>query len=303
MIEKVDVGTTGLLTFDGLGELMHLLSIYKILYNDKHGVHSKPTSAAIACDNCSHSEPFLMRQAKENNFHINLWKFLTNGEYAKVGVVERLLLLMFDSGNSSLAALAVQLDSLSESNPYAPKKGRDYDELWTSSQLVAAFKELNASPFLISNLLKGKEIKKGTFDNYPFAPSINSRSQVLDEMQLRKYSGQPFDELSNGEPDNSQQPLNAQPEPSIKNVAHTRSRSGENSSYNSSNLLCMVDGAKENLSKRIQRMFERRKRSLDRVRQLRIEEERREKSQCTFKPSTTSYVPDHSVVLPSSLTL
>eukprot|EP00826_Nyctotherus_ovalis_P003981 TRINITY_DN10827_c0_g3_i3.p1 TRINITY_DN10827_c0_g3~~TRINITY_DN10827_c0_g3_i3.p1 ORF type:complete len:335 (-),score=37.12 TRINITY_DN10827_c0_g3_i3:358-1362(-) len=301
VIDKVDVATTGLLTFDTLGELMHLLSIYKILYNDKHGIHSKPTSTVIACDNCNHSEPFLIRQAKENNFHINLWKFLTNGEHAKVDVVKEMLLLMFDSGNSSLGVLAMQLDSLSENNPYAPKKGRDYDELWTSSQLITAFKELNASPFLISNLLRGKEISKDIFNYYPFAPSINSKSQILDEQQLRKYSSQPFDELSNGGPGNSHRPVNAQSEPSTKNTTHTRSRSGENSSHNSSNLSHVVDGAKENLSRRIERMFERRKRSLDKVRQIRIEEERKEKSQCTFKPSITSYVPDTSTVLFSYL--
>jgi len=50
------------------------------------------------------------------------------------------------------------------------------------------------------------------------------------------------------------------------------------------------------LQKRIQRMFDKRKRSLDRIRQIRIEEERLERSQCTFKPLITSYSPDTSTV-------
>jgi len=205
IIAKVNVGGTNVLTIEVLGELIYLLGIYKILFNEKHRAHSRLTSGPISCDNsCNHSDTFLLRQAKENEFHINLWKFLTNSEYVSASIVKDMLLLLFDSGSTSLKILSNQLNCiinlsilvLLTTNPYAPKKGIDYDEIWSSAQVITAFKELKASPFLISNTNLLREKEKKVMNFYPFAPSINSKSQVLDEMQLKKYD-LPFDELSN----------------------------------------------------------------------------------------------------------
>ena len=55
--------------------------------------------------------------------------------------------------------------------------------------------------------------------------------------------------------------------------------------------------SKENFNARIQMLYNKRKRSLDKLKQIRLDEEKSEQSKCTFKPSITNYQPDTSVVL------
>ena len=115
IIGKIDKANTRKLNFNMIGELMHLLGIYKILYNEKHGIHSRPTTSKIKCDElCNHSSAFLLRQRKENEFHFNFWKLLTitNDEYVETSIIISLFSLIYDSTNISQTALINQIDCI-----------------------------------------------------------------------------------------------------------------------------------------------------------------------------------------------
>ena len=96
-----------------LGQFMQLTGIYKILYNKKYGIHSKPSTGVITCGSeCNHSEAFLVRQGKENDFHMNLWKMLNISftEYISSELLKELLMILYDSNSVPAAILAEQIE-------------------------------------------------------------------------------------------------------------------------------------------------------------------------------------------------
>jgi len=94
---------------------MHLIGAYKILYNSKYGIHSKPsTGGLIKCneDSCNHSKAFLKRQAQENEFHLNLWKILNISytEYISSELLKELLMQLYDFNYVPLITLSEQIE-------------------------------------------------------------------------------------------------------------------------------------------------------------------------------------------------
>jgi len=99
LISQIDKKNWKQFTFDMLGQFMQLVGVYKILYNPKFGLHSKPSTGKIKCgETCKHSDAFLGRQHKENDFHFNLWKILNISytEYISTELLKELMMLLYD---------------------------------------------------------------------------------------------------------------------------------------------------------------------------------------------------------------
>ena len=116
IVSQVDVRGRRKFSFEMLGTFMQKLGVYKILYNEKHKAHNKPTLGEIKCDDtCCHSREFLMRQYRENEFHYNLWRKLniTGSEYISTELLKELLVLLYEANYMSMAVLAERIEGMS----------------------------------------------------------------------------------------------------------------------------------------------------------------------------------------------
>ena len=177
---------------DELGELMVMLEVYKILYNRKYTGCAKAFIGESRCiDKCSHSRSFLLRQEKEYEFHIKFWNTLCrpSDEYIPTELLKSILILIYGSSFTPPIILMDQIDSLISLHVRN-------NQSFTAHQLIIHFKQLNPAPFfsIKAILLKSKLSEPST---YNFSPSINSKSQALDEIRLKKYAATSFNSPKN----------------------------------------------------------------------------------------------------------
>eukprot|EP00826_Nyctotherus_ovalis_P039857 TRINITY_DN3865_c0_g1_i2.p1 TRINITY_DN3865_c0_g1~~TRINITY_DN3865_c0_g1_i2.p1 ORF type:complete len:252 (+),score=35.24 TRINITY_DN3865_c0_g1_i2:893-1648(+) len=165
---------------------MNILEIYKILYNAEYGNCSVPFNEESKCkDTCDHSKAFLAQQKRESEFHSKLWHLLSvsNSEYIPANLLKDILVQLYSSSFTPNIILIDQIKAAIRSH-----KDSEYFEADSAvAQLLVSFKELNPAPFFVIKAFLLKPRKPVKAEVYSFSPSINPKSQALDEKHLRKY--------------------------------------------------------------------------------------------------------------------
>ncbi len=188
-LAQLDTTKEGMLTFDLLGQFMHFIGVYRILYNPEFHVHCKPDGDLVSRDPAKRSKGFVERRDRELEFHINLWRLLKRQQADCVdsALLIELLLLLSDSAYESVGELAAYTEGTSgctihlellqaADRGYRKASGAGPQEMqWTCEQLIKSYKSLNPAPLLIPTQKPQKE------PDYSFNPAIDTKSRKIAE--------------------------------------------------------------------------------------------------------------------------
>ncbi len=182
---------------------------------------------------------------------------------------------------------------------YCPGNGRAKETVWTPEQLITAFKDLTRISFSASTarILRINALEKVDRPKYSFAPKISPRSQILAEGELRKFletsmSDQHVQSIASefhsvdDDIDCNVHEIADERDYSLDDkIDPLRSKSIEEESRCSpSTSISMSD----RLGTRIRLLYDKRRRSLDKLEQIRAEERRKLRKVCPFKPKISS---------------
>lgn len=278
IISQVDTESTFKLSFDMVGRILFIMGVFKVLYNEKY---AQSNDSSTSCSSIS----FNIKSNKERVFHESLWAMLKSplGDFVQVSLLKDVLLVLYDSHYIAASILSDKLKST------APDKHIEMLERHDNSAcdiLVSGFKELCNEPFYasVSSWLRSNEVRRLQFAGHCFSPAIDSRSRAIDERRIRAYV------LSSPNKDEDEWSMSEVPDEKESAAVGSSSRGvGE--------FWCNLLGERlsPTIDARIDRMYAKRRQSLDKLDLIRYKETERLREQCTFKPVTVSSSRRHSV--------
>jgi len=207
VIKQIDKDDNKRMTYDMVGEFMHIAGIYKILYNPKYKGDYIVPSGVINEE--TFSQNMVLRRRRENKFQINFWKKVntTHDKYISTKLFKRIIMMLYETNSVQIDILAdriegnlyYQLDLIANFDEdgdigrkvkkYSLGTKKPKEVIWTSLKFIKSFKKLNSLPFhvAVNNWMKTKELKRLKRPSNSFSPKISSQSQALDELQFSKY--------------------------------------------------------------------------------------------------------------------
>ncbi len=95
-------------TFEMLGQFMHTIGIYRVLFNPAYQIRLGPDGQLEAVDERYKSRKFISRMEKEIEFHIHFWQMLSQKIVPTVEgeLAVELVLILFDLGSNTVEELA-----------------------------------------------------------------------------------------------------------------------------------------------------------------------------------------------------
>jgi len=271
------------ITSEALGEFLHIIGIYKILFNPAYKIQLDSNGNLITSDDRFKSKKFEKRLNRELEHHVQFWQILNR---AKLPMIDSklaldIVLLLYDLGSNPPEELATSIEQLLDTaykeyklnepprDLISPKTNSK--EKWTYLKLVKEFKKLNEAKYTAEtcNFLKSHGIIQEAEETFTFKPQINEVSKTLDEMHTGKYISQMTSKYESEEFGAEQK---------VENINSLKAFETQ-SEHQSSNM-----SSKTDVNTRIMIMYEKQKAKDEKLKVERARKKLEELKDCTFKP-------------------